>query len=64
MVRPFLISVDLTNGLHPEGIRLQLPQRSALFKSLGIEATLMGVGVDRVDYTKGIPERFLAIDVF
>ena len=22
----------------------------------------MGVGVDRVDYTKGIPERFLAIE--
>ena len=24
----------------------------------------MGLGVDRLDYTKGIPERFEAIDIF
>jgi trehalose 6-phosphate synthase len=31
---------------------------------LGIEASLLGVGVDRVDYTKGILERFRAIERF
>ena len=32
--------------------------------ALGIDATYVGVGVDRVDYTKGILERFLAIERF
>jgi len=31
---------------------------------LGIHASLLGVGVDRVDYTKGILERFRAIERF
>jgi trehalose 6-phosphate synthase len=35
-----------------------------LFKELGVEALYLGVGVDRVDYTKGILERFLAIERF
>jgi trehalose 6-phosphate synthase len=35
-----------------------------LLKALGIEAAVMGVGVDRLDYTKGILERFLAIERF
>jgi trehalose 6-phosphate synthase len=65
MVRPFPISVDLTNGLHAvEDQDSSYAERSALLKSLGVEATLMGVGVDRVDYTKGILERFLAIERF
>jgi trehalose 6-phosphate synthase len=39
-------------------------ERTALMRSLGAEATFMGIGVDRVDYTKGILERFLAIERF
>jgi trehalose-6-phosphate synthase len=35
-----------------------------LFESLGVRASLLGVGVDRVDYTKGIPERFAGIERF
>lgn len=38
--------------------------RSALLKELGVSARYLGVGVDRVDYTKGIPERFRAIERF
>jgi len=37
-------------------------ERAALLKALSIEATFIGLGVDRIDYTKGIPERFLAIE--
>ena len=37
-------------------------ERVALLRELGVEATFLGVGVDRVDYTKGILERFLAIE--
>jgi trehalose 6-phosphate synthase len=32
--------------------------------SLGVEAAFVGIGVDRVDYTKGIHERFRAIERF
>ena len=32
--------------------------------NLGVEAAFMGIGVDRVDYTKGILERFRAIERF
>ncbi len=39
-------------------------ERASLLRSLGVEATFLGVGVDRVDYTKGILERFLAMERF
>jgi trehalose 6-phosphate synthase len=64
LVRPFPISVDFTEVLRPESIPDSYTERSALLKALGVEATFMGVGVDRVDYTKGILERFLAIERF
>jgi trehalose 6-phosphate synthase len=35
-----------------------------LLSKLGVRASFLGVGVDRVDYTKGIPERFHAIERF
>ena len=38
--------------------------RASLLKDLGIEASFLGVGVDRVDYTKGIIERFRGIERF
>ena len=62
-VLPFPISVELVenySGLHPEISAEE--ERSALMRELGIETTFLGVGVDRVDYTKGILERFWAIE--
>jgi trehalose 6-phosphate synthase len=64
-VRPYPISVAF-----PE--RSQIPgetpssgeQCAKLCAELGIEASLLGVGVDRVDYTKGILERFRGIEHF
>ena len=64
LVRPFPISVDLAEVQQPESTPDSYTERSALLKALGVEATFMGVGVDRVDYTKGILERFLAIERF
>ena len=64
LVRPFPISVDLSDVQPPESTPDSYVERSALLKALGVEATFMGVGVDRVDYTKGILERFLAIERF
>jgi trehalose 6-phosphate synthase len=38
--------------------------REALFAELGIAPEFLGVGVERVDYTKGLPERFRALQRF
>lgn len=63
LVRPFPISVEFPeDGFDAqEGIE---EERSLLFAELGIEATFLGVGVDRLDYTKGIIERFHAVELF
>ena len=59
-VLPFPISVDFDEN-PPSGESAYI-ERGVLLRELGIEATYLGVGVDRVDYTKGIQERFLAIE--
>jgi trehalose 6-phosphate synthase len=64
MVRPFPISVAPAEESQPAGFRSANAQREVLFKEIGIEALYLGVGVDRLDYTKGILERFLAIERF
>ena len=66
IVRPFPISVDLADdeSLESDQYRLNYVERSTLLHSLGVEAAFIGVGVDRVDYTKGIHERFRAIERF
>jgi trehalose 6-phosphate synthase len=64
MVRPFPISVAPAEESQRRDFRSANAQREALFKELGVEALYLGVGVDRLDYTKGIVERFLAIERF
>ncbi|MGA7566874.1 MAG: trehalose-6-phosphate synthase [Terriglobales bacterium] len=66
IIRPFPISVDFTGGdvSKRDDCGFGDLERTALMRSLGVEATYMGIGVDRVDYTKGILERFLAIERF
>jgi trehalose-6-phosphate synthase len=65
LVRPFPASVELVEAPAEMGPQ-ESPylDRAALFKELGVEAVFMGVGVDRVDYTKGIPERFRGVERF
>ena len=61
-VRPFPISIDM------EGISQNGAARSdvqAFRKSLGLrDEWALAIGVDRMDYTKGIPERLRAVDRF
>jgi alpha,alpha-trehalose-phosphate synthase [UDP-forming] len=66
IVRPFPISVNLADddAIESDSYRVNYLERSALLHSLGVESVFMGIGVDRVDYTKGIPERFRAIERF
>jgi trehalose 6-phosphate synthase len=60
-VRPQPISIDpdLVVALAPEESR---KEERRLRKLLGVRDQQLLVGVDRVDYTKGIPERFRAVD--
>jgi trehalose-6-phosphate synthase/HAMP domain-containing protein len=63
VVRPFPISVDFAEFKPKAQTSTDAyTERAILLKEHGVEATLMGVGVDRVDYTKGILERLLAIE--
>jgi len=64
-VRPYPISVSFQeNGHHEEFNRSIGEQVSAICNDLNIHASILGVGVDRVDYTKGILERFRGIERF
>jgi trehalose-6-phosphate synthase len=64
-VRPYPISVAFPeHALDAESPPSSGAERAALCEELGIEASLLGVGVDRVDYTKGILERFRGIERF
>jgi len=63
-VRPFPISVEVAEGAAGPPRESAYEERATLLKNLGVEAALMGVGVDRMDYTKGILERFLAVERF
>ncbi len=62
-VKPFPISIDSRQETESTGFN-RTALKEALFKEHGIKAELMGVGVDRIDYTKGIPERFWAVERF
>ncbi len=58
-VKPFPISVAPEFVEDPPEV-----SRAALLERLGIEARFVGVGVERLDYTKGLPERFRALGRF
>jgi trehalose-6-phosphate synthase len=61
-VKPFPISVEFPSTPRPQPEQSAYLERVALLQESGLEALFLGVGVDRVDYTKGILERFLAIE--
>jgi len=64
LVRPFPVSVVFDTETVLSSAAATPPETEDIFKELGVEATLMGVGVDRMDYTKGIVERFRGIERF
>jgi trehalose 6-phosphate synthase len=65
LVRPFPISVAFPDDVSsPEADDSVYLRRAALLKHLGVSGAFLGVGVDRVDYTKGIIERFRAVERF
>jgi trehalose 6-phosphate synthase len=61
-VKPFPISVAMNGDAALATTESPATERARLLRQLGIEATILGIGVDRIDYTKGIPERFRGIE--
>jgi len=61
-VRSLPISVEPPDELAPVDSYAEV--YSAVLKNLDIDALFLGVGVDRIDYTKGILEKFLAVERF
>ena len=63
LVKPFPISIAFTlkDYDNSNGSRLS---PSELLKQQGINAQYMAIGVERIDYTKGLIEKFLAIERF
>jgi trehalose-6-phosphate synthase len=61
-VKPFPISIAFTlKDYDNESPKIEISQ---LLNEHSIAARYMGIGVDRIDYTKGIIEKFLAIERF
>jgi len=61
-VKPFPISIAFTLKDHDNNS--PKIKSSQLLDEHGITAQYMGIGVDRIDYIKGIVEKFLAIERF
>src|SRR4030066_516741 len=66
MITPFPISVAFEASVSDRKAVIQEKEslREQMFKEIGVQARYLGIGVDRIDYTKGIPERFRAIERF
>jgi trehalose 6-phosphate synthase len=65
LVKPFPISVSYDQKVETEAAtKDNALMRECIMKEIGVQSKYLGVGVDRIDYTKGIPERFKAIERF
>jgi alpha,alpha-trehalose-phosphate synthase [UDP-forming] len=65
LVRPFPISIDYDS--HQESAEsTEVAEQAEVWKrKLGLNGHHhVGIGIDRIDYTKGIPERLRSIDLF
>lgn len=60
-IKPFPISIAFTNGKNGEHYETE---ESEIIKKMDIKYDYLGIGVDRLDYTKGILERFKGIEFF
>ncbi len=61
-VRPFPISIDFAQHVKTaasSAVQLATLEWSEL---IGSSPEILGIGIDRIDYTKGIPERLNAVD--
>ncbi len=62
MVRPFPIGIDFDEHAHLAGSDSVETRMSRWSEDLDLNGKLFGIGIDRLDYTKGIPERLRFLD--
>jgi len=62
LIRPYPISVDFEGINELAGSPAIAKAKQALMEEFGLSGVKVLLGLDRLDYTKGIPERLLAID--
>jgi len=62
-VKPFPISIAFSKRSSVSLAEQETQSKEAL-KKLGVKTEYVGIGVDRLDYTKGILERLRAIEIF
>jgi len=63
-VKPFPISIAYPSPSPAPARPMNPSGQEVLLRELGLRGMFLGVGVDRIDYTKGIRERFQAIERF
>ena len=63
LVKPFPISIAFTLKDYDQP-KIHWTSAQQLLREHGITAEYMGIGVDRIDYTKGLVEKFLSIERF
>ncbi len=61
-IKPFPISIDFNS--HTDITADIKETKDSVLKKYNIQADYVGVGVDRLDYTKGIVERFRSVEHF
>jgi alpha,alpha-trehalose-phosphate synthase [UDP-forming] len=64
MVRPFPISIDYewhNEAAQTSEVKAEMPR---WVRRMGSMPEFLGIGIDRLDYTKGIPDRLQAFDLF
>ncbi len=64
VVRPFPISMDFDEHEAAADSPAVEREMDRWRQQLGLDEELIGIGIDRIDYTKGIPERLRALDRF
>jgi len=64
IVEPFPISVDFDRLAQEAETKEVEQEMESLRRDLDLAGKYVGVGMDRMDYTKGIPERLQALDKF
>jgi alpha,alpha-trehalose-phosphate synthase [UDP-forming] len=62
IVQPFPISVDFDGLSEQSGTEAVQREIDKLNKEFNLKGKYIGIGMDRMDYTKGIPERLRALD--
>jgi alpha,alpha-trehalose-phosphate synthase [UDP-forming] len=63
-VEPFPISVDFDGIAEQAGTGAVAAEMARLSRELDLAGKILGIGMDRLDYTKGIPERLMALEGF